>query len=101
MSKCPPLNVLVAQELGWTDVQSIGIRSGVERWVGRKPGAFQIEGFDYIPDFEHDWAALGPTIERLTIDLRYDVNERKWQAGGAGLYDRPLTAVCRALLRKG
>lgn len=32
-----PLNVRVARAIGWTDVQSIGIRGGVEKWVGIPP----------------------------------------------------------------
>lgn len=59
-----PLAVRVARALGWNDVQSIGIRGGVEKWVGVAPGLRQV--FDPIPPYGDDtpegWSCTGPFL---------------------------------------
>lgn len=71
-----PLPVRVAERMGWRDVQTLGKResgkhAGPDVWVGRRPGAFDIEGFDFVPPYGENswqgWACTGPLLLRAVI----------------------------------
>lgn len=80
MSSEKPLNVRVAEALGWTGIEgptgSILSRSG-QRYVGRPPGSLLLEKSE-VPYFGEDtpegWACTGPLIGHfgLTVYCRRD-----------------------------
>lgn len=129
-----PLHVRVAEKIGWTQLHARGDhmcpsrRTGHDarcgditlagiRYAGRKPGGM-IVGYDGchddVPEFDADWAAIGPEITRLGLTLaRYGSTEWQWGASYAErdwgepsgvrfsmerFAETPLEAVCALIL---
>ncbi len=121
-----PIHVQVAHKLGWTHVHAKGsggkcpdndykfgcgdiLLAGV-RYAGRAPenmlvGCYEAR-HDPLPEFDKDWASLGPIIERLGITVapvgaQFWGSHGKWHAGHRDeihYSDTPLLAVCALLL---
>jgi hypothetical protein len=102
MSEDKPLNIRVAEALGWRYVPSMG------RWA--VPGAPAISNMPTdVPRYDTDWAATGPLIEKYEITLvpnRRSVYDTPpwWVAGDAVSGGEvvsaptPLAAVCNLIL---
>lgn len=96
-----PLHVQVAEALGWLDLRQ---QNGMNRysWTGWH-APMEVGGREAIPDFEHDWSATGPLIEKYEIWLTCDkgmwiARTDIWPDEKAGKYSTPLLAVCHLIL---
>lgn len=77
-----PIHVQVAEALGWTEVFCA---AGL--WLGTTPSpeAGDSDWTGYIvPDFDTDWSATGPLIEKYEVSLAEDgcghTLDEKWHA---------------------
>jgi len=96
-----PLHVLVAEALGWECWLD---KAG---WAGRSPDDYMTDP----PNFDTDWSATGPLVERFKISVAPDQSLPgswgAWVGDFAPLAQRaatPLLAICNlivALAREG
>lgn len=113
-----PLHVLVAEALGWQDIERCGDIAApwASGYDGRPPGAVPIIGHQgeeraKVPRYDLEWSATGPLIEQLAIHLQPEVETepgRTWGAyyapdgGGEYVADQggptPLIAICNLIL---
>ena len=59
-----PLHVQVAEALGWTEIEPCG-----NVFCGRDPEGIWQEKHNYLPNYDTDWSATGPLIERYKINI--------------------------------
>lgn len=84
-----PLHVRVAEALGWSDLKAMElVPSGIAQWWGKPPddwvrqnglfvGDIDREGrrvtltpnYGLVPRYDADWAATGPLIAHLGLDV--------------------------------
>jgi hypothetical protein len=105
-----PLHVQVAEALGWRDCRPFEADGIVDyqTWCGEQPGVEGMEAHTFIPDFDTDWSATGPLIEKYGIYLNAATDG--WHAcrecqcaeyghnSSDGDGPTPLTAVCNLIL---
>jgi hypothetical protein len=109
-----PLHVRVAEALGWLECPDEpgmwhppGVRCDPDRLVGEDIYACDehAEGADLLPEYDTDWSATGPLIERVGIDVGLD-RPGLWTAAicqpDKDLMEAygpsPLVAVCNLIL---
>lgn len=74
-----PLNVRVAEALGWTEIQyahSVGA-------YGRRPdrsGGLDGHGIEAVPCYDTDWSASGPLIDKYKLELWTNHQYGNWSA---------------------
>lgn len=93
-----PLHVRVAEALGWTRTKDCAL---LENCYGA--GEMDGEFVGCVRNYDTDWSATGPLIERHGISLDHDGFGmwRAYQRGDAklsALGRAPLVAVCELLL---
>lgn len=89
-----PLHVKVAEALGWSRSDSVGVSDDGRWWS------------PICPRYDTDWSATGPLIERYEIHLfseRHTGTGVTWEAERplgevTGYGSTPLIAVCNLLL---
>lgn len=70
MNDLTKLRIRVAELCGWTDIQQSSLNRNT--FVGRKPGAFDIEGRTWLPDYCTDLNAC-QEFERFMDERQQDV----------------------------
>jgi len=109
-----PLHIHVAEAVGWFRVERVSggimLPDAVHpcRWKGQPPGPVVIgEKPVCVPRYDLEWAATGPLIERLGIDVWLDASDQHVWLARRGHFDgpcpegggpTPLTAVCNLIL---
>ena len=115
-----PLHVQVAEALGWEECipfSVYGVKDG--SWVGDDPRKKADSPGDFVPEYDTDWAATGPLIEKYGISvIQPDEHaperaDGQWIAGSGGAHGwddgslcmdcyaggvTPLIAVCNLIL---
>jgi len=65
-----PLHVRVAEALGWTAISACRHCEDCNDWLGSHPEDYRSLGVVvYIPNYDTDWSATGPLIERYGVAL--------------------------------
>ena len=102
-----PLHVRVAAALGWTYLSpgEVGWEGEPPAWDERAKIPRRLDQHIGVPDYDTEWSATGPLIERLGIRLGRDPGMREpWDASRlvADAYTSSgrtaLEAVCHFLL---